>query len=102
MIADGADIIFHAAGGTGLGVIESCKENGIWAIGVDSDQSYLAPESILTSAMKRVDNATYEISKACLMDTWRAACYLRFKSGALILLRPQITFRKKFDGSGGG
>ena len=66
MIADGADIIFHAAGGTGLGVIESCKENGIWAIGVDSDQSYLAPESILTSAMKRVDNATYEISKACV------------------------------------
>ena len=66
MIADGADIIFHAAGGTGLGVIESCKENGIWAVGVDSDQSYLAPESILTSAMKRVDNATYEISKACV------------------------------------
>ncbi len=66
MIAEGADIIFHAAGETGLGVIEGCRESGIWAIGVDSDQSYLAPETILTSAMKRVDNATYEISKACV------------------------------------
>lgn len=63
MVTNGADIIFHAAGGTGLGVIDGCKENGIWAIGVDSDQSILAPETILTSAMKRVDNASYEVSK---------------------------------------
>ena len=39
MIADGADVIFHAAGATGLGAIDACKEAGIWAIGVDSDQS---------------------------------------------------------------
>jgi basic membrane protein A and related proteins len=63
MITDGADVIFHAAGGTGLGVIEGCKENNIWAIGVDSDQSSLAPKNILTSAMKRVDNACYDIAK---------------------------------------
>lgn len=63
MVTNGADVIFHAAGGTGLGVIDGCKENGIWAIGVDSDQSVIAPETILTSAMKRVDNASYEVSK---------------------------------------
>lgn len=63
MVTNGADVIFHAAGGTGLGVIDGCKENGIWAIGVDSDQSSIAPETILTSAMKRVDNASYEVSK---------------------------------------
>lgn len=66
MIADGADVIFHAAGGTGLGVIDACKEAGIWAIGVDSDQSAIAPETILTSALKRVDNACYEEAKATL------------------------------------
>ena len=64
MVTDGADVIFHAAGGTGLGVIEGCKEKGIWAIGVDSDQSGIAPETILTSAMKRVDNASYDAAKA--------------------------------------
>ncbi|MGI6278973.1 MAG: BMP family lipoprotein [Acutalibacteraceae bacterium] len=64
MITNGADVIFHAAGGTGLGVIEGCKDAGKWAIGVDSDQSPLAPNNILTSAMKRVDTACFEIAKA--------------------------------------
>ena len=63
MIADGADVIFHAAGATGLGAIDACKEAGIWAIGVDSDQSVVAPDTILTSAMKRVDNACYDEAK---------------------------------------
>lgn len=66
MIADHADVIFHAAGGTGLGVIDACKEAGIWAIGADSDQSSVAPETILTSAMKRVDNACYDQAEAVL------------------------------------
>lgn len=69
MVTNGADVIFHAAGGTGGGVIEGCKESKIWAIGVDSDQSTLAPETILTSAMKRVDNACYDISKDCIEGT---------------------------------
>lgn len=69
MVAQGADVIFHAAGGTGLGVIDGCKEAGIWAIGVDSDQSSIAPETILTSAMKRVDNAVYDIAKATVDGT---------------------------------
>ena len=69
MVTDGADVVFHAAGGTGLGVIEGCKENGIWAIGVDSDQSSIAPETILTSAMKRVDNASFDVAEAALYGT---------------------------------
>jgi len=64
MITKGADVVFHAAGGTGLGMIEACKEADIWAIGVDSDQSVLAPENVITSALKRVDTASFEIAKA--------------------------------------
>ena len=63
MVTNGADVIFQVAGGTGLGVIDACKEAKIWAIGVDSDQSSIAPETILTSAMKRVDNAVFDVSK---------------------------------------
>ena len=64
MITKGADVIYHAAGGTGMGVIEACNEEGIWAIGVDTDQSILAPDHVITSAMKRVDVASQDISKA--------------------------------------
>lgn len=69
MITDGVDVIFHAAGGTGLGVIEGCQENNTWAIGVDTDQSSLAPDNILTSAMKRVDNACYKVAQDCQAGT---------------------------------
>lgn len=69
MVSNGADIVFHAAGGTGNGVIEGCKENKIWAIGVDKDQSADGPETVLTSAMKRVDNASYEAAKAVCEGT---------------------------------
>ena len=63
MITNGADVIFHAAGGTGVGVIQACQENSISAIGVDTDQSSLAPDTVITSAMKRVDNAVYDSVK---------------------------------------
>lgn len=69
MVTDGADVIFHAAGGTGSGVIEGCVENNIWAIGVDTDQSKLAPNNMLTSALKRVDNACYDIAESVLNNT---------------------------------
>ena len=59
-ITNGADIVFQAAGATGLGVIEACQEAGVYAIGVDSDQSSIAPKTVLTSAMKRVDTAVYD------------------------------------------
>ena len=59
-VTNGADIVFHAAGATGTGVIAEAQAKGIKAIGVDSDQSYLAPETVITSAMKRVDNAVFD------------------------------------------
>ena len=76
MITNGADVIFHAAGGSGNGVIEACAENGVYAIGVDADQSPLAPEYVLTSAMKRVDNAVQDISKAVKEGTYTAGTHL--------------------------
>ena len=65
MITKGADIIYHAAGGTGNGVMNACDEAGIYGIGVDKDQRVeLGLECIITSAMKRVDVACQDISKA--------------------------------------
>lgn len=61
MYQQGRDIVFHAAGGAGDGVIEAAKEQDKWVIGVDRDQSYLAPEHVLTSAMKRVDVGVYNV-----------------------------------------
>ena len=72
MYTNGADIVYHAAGGTGLGVIEAAKEQGKLAIGVDQDQSYLAPEAVLTSAVKRVDNGVFELCKAGVEGTLTA------------------------------
>lgn len=62
MYSDGCDVIYHAAGGSGTGVIEAAKEAGQWAIGVDRDQAYLAPENVLTSALKLVGKAVKEVS----------------------------------------
>ncbi|MBQ9059145.1 MAG: BMP family ABC transporter substrate-binding protein [Atopobiaceae bacterium] len=62
-IADGCDVLYHAAGGTGTGMIEACDEAGVYAIGVDQDQAHLAPKAVITSALKRVDQAIYQISQ---------------------------------------
>lgn len=70
MYLEGADIVFHAAGGVGDGVIEAAKETGNWAIGVDRDQNYLAPENVLTSAMKRVDMAIYNVAAELVDGEW--------------------------------
>lgn len=63
MYTDGCDIVFHAAGGVGTGVIAAAKDAGKWAIGVDRDQSSLAPDNVLTSALKRVDVAIQLVTK---------------------------------------
>ncbi|MBR4759743.1 MAG: BMP family ABC transporter substrate-binding protein [Lachnospiraceae bacterium] len=62
--AQGCDIVFHAAGGSGVGVIEAAKETGHFVIGVDRDQSYLAPEHVLTSALKNVKVAVRSVSES--------------------------------------
>lgn len=63
MYQGGADIVFHAAGGVGQGVIEAAKEANKFAIGVDRDQNYLAPKNVLTSVIKQVGQAMYLTSK---------------------------------------
>lgn len=72
MITNGADVIFHAAGGTGVGVIQACQEAKISAIGVDTDQNSLAPDTVITSAMKRVDNAVYDTVKQLVDGTLKS------------------------------
>ncbi|WP_420857530.1 BMP family lipoprotein [Marivivens marinus] len=59
-ISQGADVVYAAAGGTGVGVLQAAADEGILSIGVDSNQNYLHPGQVLTSMMKRVDNAVYE------------------------------------------
>jgi len=66
MFSANCDIIFQAAGGTGIGVIEAAKESGKFAIGVDMDQSSIAPKNILTSALKDVGRA---VKKICQIFT---------------------------------
>lgn len=66
---DGCDVIYHASGAAGTGLLKAAKESKKWAIGVDKDQSITAPEYkdvILSSMIKRVDTAVYEASKEVL------------------------------------
>ena len=58
-IEQGADVVYHAAGGTGIGVLQAAADAGKLGIGVDSNQNYLHPGTVLTSMLKRVDNAVY-------------------------------------------
>lgn len=78
IIGRGADVVFHASGGTGQGVIEAAVETNVFAIGVDSDQNYLAPEHVITSMMKRVDVAVFEVSKMAMEN--------KFPGGKIITL----------------
>jgi basic membrane protein A len=61
--AQGADVVFAAAGGTGVGVLQTAADEGILSIGVDSNQNYLHPGQVLTSMVKRVDVAVYNAFK---------------------------------------
>ena len=58
-ISQGADVVYAAAGGTGVGVLQTAADSGILSIGVDSNQNYLHPGQVLTSMLKRVDNAVF-------------------------------------------
>ncbi len=66
----GADVIYHAAGGVGVGLIQAAEEEGFWAIGVDQDQSALSPSNVLCSMIKRVDNAVFQTIEAVQNDTF--------------------------------
>lgn len=63
-ISQGSDVVYAAAGGTGVGVLQTAADEGILAIGVDSNQNHLHPGTMLTSMVKRVDNAVYDAFQA--------------------------------------
>ena len=71
MIEKGADIVFHAAGLTGLGAINACQESGVLAIGVDVDQNSVAPDTVITSAEKKIVQATYLTAKSAIEGTFK-------------------------------
>lgn len=71
-IDQGADVIFHAAGGTGIGVLQTAADAGIFGIGVDSNQNALHPGHMLTSMVKRVDNAVVSALTDAANDQWTA------------------------------
>jgi len=73
----GADVVYQAAGGTGIGVINAAADAGKFSIGVDSNQNYIKPGSVLTSMLKRVDVAAYNT----FMDAKNGA----FTSGVISL-----------------
>lgn len=68
----GVDVVYAAAGGTGVGVYQAAEDGGKLAIGVDSNQNYLHPGTMLTSMLKRVDVAAYEAFNSAMDGTWES------------------------------
>lgn len=71
-IGKGCDILFQVAGGSGLGYIAAAKEKGVYAIGVDADQSTVAPGTVITSALKKVDVAVFQTIRSIRLGTYKA------------------------------
>jgi basic membrane protein A len=93
-------VVFAAAGGTGMGVLQAANASGKFSIGVDSDQNYLYPTSVLTSMVKRVDNAVYDSFKQASKGTWKPGVQvLGLKENGIMwaqdskLITPEMTKR---------
>ena len=67
----GVDVVYAAAGSTGIGILQAAKDRGRLGIGVDSNQNHLHPGTMLTSMLKRVDLAAYNSFKAAQAGTWK-------------------------------
>ena len=74
-ISSGADILFAVAGGSGLGYLAAAQQAGVYGVGVDADQSYLG-RYIVTSAIKRVDTATFNAIKEAISGHFRPGDHL--------------------------
>lgn len=68
----GADVIFHAAGASGMGLFQAAEENGFIAIGVNLNQNAVAPDNIVASMMKRVDSSAYHAIESAMNGTFEA------------------------------
>ena len=88
-IERGADVVFHAAGATGVGVLQAAADAGKYGIGVDSNQNGLHPGRVLTSMVKELDVATKTTLDAARAGTW--------KSGTLVLGLPEGGVGLAFD-----
>ncbi|WP_018526509.1 BMP family lipoprotein [Alkalispirochaeta alkalica] len=71
MIEQGADIVFQAAGLTGLGAIQAADEEGVLAIGVDIDQNHVAPDAVLTSAIKKIPESVEVVLRSVAEGTFQ-------------------------------
>ena len=76
-IARGSGVVFQVAGGCGLGALTAAKQQKVWGIGVDADQSFLG-QFVLTSALKRVDEAVFETIQTVVDDSWMGGRNLTF------------------------
>ncbi|MDQ1922254.1 BMP family lipoprotein [Massilia pseudoviolaceinigra] len=80
----GVDVVFAVAGGSGMGTLQTAKEKGKLAIGVDSNQNYLHPGTMLTSMVKRVDLAIYDSFMQMKNGSWKAGVtYRGLKEGGV-------------------
>lgn len=75
MIEQGADIVFHAAGLTGLGAIQAAREAGVFAIGVDVDQNAVAPDTVLTSAIKKIPESVEVVLRSVVDGTFEGGTH---------------------------
>lgn len=71
MYSSNADLILSAAGDVGTGAIEAARENDKFAIGVDRDQSYLAKDNVITSALKKLNVASYDLAKELVEGNYK-------------------------------
>jgi basic membrane protein A len=76
-IEQGSGVVFQVAGGCGLGALDAAKEKQVWGIGVDADQSFLGPY-VLTSALKRVDEAVFSTIESVQDGSWKGGRNLVF------------------------
>ena len=74
-IDKGADVVYHAAGGTGIGVLQAAADAGVYGIGVDKNQNHLHPGSVLTSMLKRVDNAVYDAFQSTMDGSYKTGVF---------------------------
>ena len=74
-IDKGADVIYQAAGGTGIGVLQAAADAGVYGIGVDANQNYMHPGSVLTSMLKRVDVAVYNAFKSTIDGNYETGVF---------------------------
>lgn len=82
-IAEGADVLYAAAGLTGVGVLETAQRNGIKAIGVDSDQSMIAPDAVIVSMLKQVDLAIVKIADSLQAEAFNEHIELGIEEGGV-------------------